>query len=308
MRNSPPKNINYMAAIKPMAIMSAFLLIASVILIVSRGLNLGMDFTGGTTVIVESQQALDPDQVSQSVERSGFSDAVVQHYGSSTNMSIRVPPQSDLESNKVGERIFDDLRAEIGDLELLQVNFIGPQVGDELRDQSGLAVLVATILMAIYVWFRFTNKFGIATVFALVHDVILIVGLFSLMRWQFDLTVLAGVLALIGYSLNDTVVIADRIRENFRFSRETNAKELVNRSINETMSRTIITSLTTMLTLMALLLLGGEVVRGFSLALLIGIVIATYSSIYMLPLCLFMLKVSKDDFLIKEKEEIDEMP
>lgn len=308
MKNRPPMNIDYMAALKPMAALSIALMIASIILIATRGLSLGMDFTGGTTVIVESQHAIDIDAVRETVASAGFDEAVVQHYGSSNDVSIRVPPQSHLDTNKIGKMVFDGLRQHNDELKLLQVNFIGPQVGDELRDQSGLAVLVSAILMAIYVWFRFTNKFGIATVFALIHDVVLIIGLFSLMRWQFDLTVLAGVLALIGYSLNDTVVIADRIRENFKFSRETNVRTLINQSINETMSRTIITSLTTILTLTALLALGGEVVRGFSLALLIGIVIATYSSIYMMPLCLFVLKISKDDFMVTTKQEIDEQP
>ncbi|UWN49105.1 hypothetical protein ASALC70_01300 [Alcanivorax sp. ALC70] len=181
-------------------------------------------------------------------------------------------------------------------------------MGDELRDQSGLAMLMALGLMLVYVWFRFSNKFGIATVAALLHDVIIVLGLFSLVRWPFDLTVLAAVLALIGYSLNDSIVVADRIRENFRNTRETDPHVIVNGAISETLSRTINTSFTTILVLVALFFFGGEVMRAFSEALLVGIFVGTYSSIYVVANLLFTLGVSKEDFLIPEKEEIDEMP
>jgi len=204
--------------------------------------------------------------------------------------------------------VYRTLSGGIDDLQLKQVEFVGPQVGDELRDQSGLAMLMALGLMLVYVWFRFSNKFGIATVAALLHDVIIVLGLFSLVRWPFDLTVLAAVLALIGYSLNDSIVVADRIRENFRNTRETDPHVIVNGAISETLSRTINTSFTTILVLVALFFFGGEVMRAFSEALLVGIFVGTYSSIYVVANLLFTLGVSKEDFLIPEKEEIDEMP
>ena len=199
-------------------------------------------------------------------------------------------------------------RNSIDNLELLKVEFVGPQVGDELRDQSGLAMLMALGLMLVYVWFRFTNKFGVATVAALLHDVIIVLGLFSLLQWHFDLTVLAAILALIGYSLNDSIVVADRIRENFRNTRETDPEKIVNDAINEMLNRTINTSLTTALVLLALFFFGGEVMRSFSEALLVGIVVGTYSSIYVVANLIFTLNVTKEDFLVVEKEEIDEMP
>jgi len=204
--------------------------------------------------------------------------------------------------------VFEAVNAEIDNLELLKVEFVGPQVGDELRDQSGLAMLMALGLMLVYVWFRFTNKFGVATVAALLHDVIIVLGLFSLLQWHFDLTVLAAILALIGYSLNDSIVVADRIRENFRNTRETDPEKIVNDAINEMLNRTINTSLTTALVLLALFFFGGEVMRSFSEALLVGIVVGTYSSIYVVANLIFTLNVTKEDFLVVEKEEIDEMP
>lgn len=303
-----PLNINFMAARKPLGILSLTLIVVSLILLGTRGLNLGMDFTGGTTVVVQGDKAVDIDQVRAVLEGTDFGDTVTQHYGSARDVSIQVPPQQGQDADKVGHLVFDAIQAEIDGLELQKVEFVGPQVGDELRDQSGLAVLVALGLMMVYVWFRFSNKFGVATVLALIHDVIITLGLFSLLRWQVDLTVLAAVLALIGYSLNDSIVVADRIRENFRNSREKDPVKLINRAINDTLSRTINTSLTTMLVLVALLVLGGEVTRGFSEALLVGIFIGTYSSIYVVSNLLFAMKVSKDDFAVVPKEEIDDQP
>jgi len=302
------KMINFMGVRKVLGVMSICLVIASIILLATRGLNLGLDFTGGTNVVVESPADIDIAGARDTLEQAGFEDAVVQQYGSSRDLSIRVPPQDGIEADQVGQRVFQSLAGGIDGLQLKQVEFVGPQVGDELRDQSGLALLMALGLMLVYVWFRFTNKFGIATVAALLHDVIIVLGLFSLLRWPFDLTVLAAVLALIGYSLNDSIVVADRIRENFRNTRETDPHLIVNGAINETLTRTINTSFTTMLVLVALFFFGGEVMRAFSEALLVGIFVGTYSSIYVVANLLFTLGVSKDDFLIPEKEEIDEMP
>ncbi|MCQ6263012.1 protein translocase subunit SecF [Alloalcanivorax profundimaris] len=293
---------------KVLGTLSICLVVASIILLATRGLNLGLDFTGGTTVVVEAPADIDIAQVRQDLEEAGFSDAVVQQYGSARDISVRVAPQEGMEADQVGQNVYQTLSGGIDDLQLKQVEFVGPQVGDELRDQSGLAMLMALGLMLVYVWFRFSNKFGIATVAALLHDVIIVLGLFSLVRWPFDLTVLAAVLALIGYSLNDSIVVADRIRENFRNTRETDPHVIVNGAISETLSRTINTSFTTILVLVALFFFGGEVMRAFSEALLVGIFVGTYSSIYVVANLLFTLGVSKEDFLIPEKEEIDEMP
>ena len=293
---------------KVLGTISIFLVVASIILLATRGLNLGLDFTGGTTVVVEAPTDIDIAQVRKDLEQAGFRDAVVQQYGSARDISVRVAPQEGMEADQVGHNVYRTLSSDIDNLELKQVEFVGPQVGDELRDQSGLAMLMALGLMLVYVWFRFSNKFGIATVAALLHDVIIVLGLFSLVRWPFDLTVLAAVLALIGYSLNDSIVVADRIRENFRNTRETDPHVIVNGAISETLSRTINTSFTTMLVLVALFFFGGEVMRAFSEALLVGIFVGTYSSIYVVANLLFTLGVSKEDFLVPEKEEIDEMP
>ncbi|MBM1143154.1 MAG: protein translocase subunit SecF [Alcanivorax sp.] len=305
---TPTKTINFMGIRKVLGTLSICLVVASIILLATRGLNLGLDFTGGTTVVVEAPADIDIAQVRQDLEEAGFSDAVVQQYGSARDISVRVAPQEGMEADQVGQNVYRTLSGGIDDLQLKQVEFVGPQVGDELRDQSGLAMLMALGLMLVYVWFRFSNKFGIATVAALLHDVIIVLGLFSLVRWPFDLTVLAAVLALIGYSLNDSIVVADRIRENFRNTRETDPHVIVNGAISETLSRTINTSFTTILVLVALFFFGGEVMRAFSEALLVGIFVGTYSSIYVVANLLFTLGVSKEDFLIPEKEEIDEMP
>ena len=217
-------------------------------------------------------------------------------------------PKEGADADEVGHNVFAALKAHNGELELLKVEFVGPQVGDELRDESGTAMLLALGLMMLYVWFRFSNKFGVATVVALFHDVIIVLGIFSLVQWPFDLTVLAAVLALIGYSLNDSIVVADRIREDFRNSRKSDPEQIINDAVNATFSRTINTSLTTLLVLVALFFFGGEVMRSFSEALLVGIAVGTYSSIYVVSNILFMMNVSKEDFIIPEPEEIDEMP
>lgn len=301
-------NINFMGARKPLGILSLLLVVASVVLLVTRGLNLGLDFTGGTTVVVKSPVDVELSQARADLAASGFTDAVVQHYGSPKEVNVRVAPKDGANADEVGYDVFAALKLHNEELELLKVEFVGPQVGDELRDESGTAMLLALGLMMIYVWFRFSNKFGVATVVALFHDVIIVLGIFSLVQWPFDLTVLAAVLALIGYSLNDSIVVADRIREDFRNSRQNEPDKIINSAVNATFSRTINTSLTTLLVLVALYFFGGEVMRAFSEALLVGVFVGTYSSIYVVSNILFMMKVSKEDFLIPEPEEIDEMP
>ena len=301
-------NINFMGARKPLGILSVLLVIASVVLLVTRGLNLGLDFPGGTTVVVKSPVDVELAQARSDLANAGFDDAVVQHYGSPKEVNVRVAPRDGADADEVGYDVFAALKLQNDQLELMKVEFVGPQVGDELRDESGTAMLLALGLMMIYVWFRFSNKFGVATVVALFHDVLIVLGLFSLVQWPFDLTVLAAVLALIGYSLNDSIVVADRIREDFRNSRQNDPDKIINSAVNATFSRTINTSLTTMLVLLALFFFGGEVMRAFSEALLVGVLVGTYSSIYVVSNILFMMNVSKEDFIIPEPEEIDEMP
>ena len=229
-----PMNINFMAARKPLGVLSLALVIISVVLLLTRGLNLGLDFTGGTTVVVKSPTDVELSQARDDLTEAGFGDAVVQHYGSPKEVNIRVAPKDDADADKVGQNVFNVLKEHNADLELLKVEFVGPQVGDELRDESGTAMLLALGLMMLYVWFRFSNKFGVATVLALFHDVIIVLGLFALIQWPFDLTVLAAVLALIGYSLNDSIVVADRIREDFRSTRETDPVAIINGAVNQT--------------------------------------------------------------------------
>lgn len=303
-----PMNINFMAARKPLGVLSLALVVISVALLLTRGLNLGLDFTGGTTVVVKSPVDVELSEVRADLADAGFGDAVVQHYGSPKEVNIRVAPRDGKDADQVGLNVVAVLKGHNPDLEKQKVEFVGPQVGDELRDESGTAMLLALGLMMVYVWFRFSNKFGVATVVALFHDVIIVLGLFSLVQWPFDLTVLAAVLALIGYSLNDSIVVADRIRENFLSSRETDPVGIINGAVNQTFTRTINTSVTTLLVLMALFFFGGEVMRAFSEALLVGVLVGTYSSIYVVSNVLFMMKVSKEDFMIPEPEEVDEMP
>ena len=303
-----PMNINFMAARKPLGVLSLALVVISVALLLTRGLNLGLDFTGGTTVVVKSPVDVELSEVRADLADAGFGDAVVQHYGSPKEVNIRVAPRDGKDADQVGLNVVAVLKNHNPDLEKQKVEFVGPQVGDELRDESGTAMLLALGLMMVYVWFRFSNKFGVATVVALFHDVIIVLGLFSLIQWPFDLTVLAAVLALIGYSLNDSIVVADRIREDFRNSRQTDPVAIINGAVNQTLTRTINTSVTTLLVLVALYFFGGEVMRSFSEALLVGVFVGTYSSIYVVSNILFMMKVSKDDFMVPEPEEVDEMP
>ena len=305
-------NLDFMSVRKPLAFISIVAVIASVVLLGVRGLNLGLDFTGGTLVEVGSAEDIVLDDIRASMEDAGLTEAVVQYFGSSRDVMVRVPPQEDLngieEDDELGQRLYELMAERVPGLELRRVEFVGPQVGDELRDQSGLAMLMALGLMMLYVWFRFTNKFGIATVAALFHDVLVVLGIFSLMQWSFDLTVMAAVLAIIGYSLNDTIVVADHIRDDFQNSRMTDPEAIINQALNKTLSRTLVTSLTTLLVLVSLYLFGGEIMKGFSVALILGVIVGTYSSIYVASNVLMLMKVDKEDFMLPEPEELDEMP
>ena len=289
-------------------IISITLFIISVGFLFFRGLSLGLDFSGGTLIEVSYETPISLEEVRSSLESNGYADSQVVNFGSNLDVLIKVADQSG--NSSVGEDIFNILSNQEIPIELKRVEFVGPQVGDELRDQGGLGMLIALFMILIYVAFRFQYKFALGAVTALAHDVVIILGLFSIFSWDFDLTVLAALLAVIGYSLNDTIVVSDRIRENFRTERVLEPIDMVDLSLNQTLGRTIVTSLTTLLVLFALFIFGGELIRGFSLALIIGVLIGTYSSIYVVANMLMSLTLTQEDLAVPEPEgaDFDGMP
>lgn len=289
-------------------ISSLVLLVLSVGSLSFKGLNLGLDFSGGTLIEVSYEQAADLAEIRDLVFTNGFDDFQVVNFGSNSDVLIKVADKNG--NSQIGDDVFKFLQVADPAIELKRIEFVGPQIGTELRDQGGLGMLVALGMILLYVAFRFQYKFALGAVAALAHDVVIIFGLFSLFSWDFDLTVLAALLAVIGYSLNDTIVVSDRIRENFRGERGYEPDEIVNKSINQTLSRTLITSLTTLLVLLALFFFGGDMIRGFSQALIIGVLIGTYSSIYVVANMLLGLSITQDDLAIPEPEgaEFDDMP
>ncbi|MEM7292422.1 MAG: protein translocase subunit SecF [Pseudomonadota bacterium] len=286
-------------------VVSAVLIVCAITAIVTRGLELGVDFTGGYLIEVAYPEAVEIQPIRQQLDTGGFADAAVQHFGSARDVLVRVSPREGVNSASLSQSILDVLGADGAKIAMRRVEFVGPQVGDELREQGGLAVLYALIGIVIYIWLRFEKKFSIGSVAALVHDVLITVGFFAAFRLEFDLSVLAAILAVIGYSLNDTIVVFDRIRENFRKMRKGTPVEVMNISINQTLSRTVITSTTTLLVLIALFVLGGEVISGFALALIVGVVIGTYSSIYVASTSVLALGITKQDLMPVEKEGAD---
>ena len=301
-------NIPFMSYRRIATIASLLLLVLSIASLGLRGLNLGLDFSGGTLIEVSYEEAADLSDIRDLMYVNGFDDFQVVNFGSNTDVLIKVADKDG--SSQLGDMIFAFLEADDSSIELQRIEFVGPQIGSELRDQGGLGMLVALGMILLYVAFRFQYKFALGAVAALGHDVVIILGLFSLLNWDFDLTVLAALLAVIGYSLNDTIVVSDRIRENFRGERGYEPEEIVNRSINQTLSRTLITSFTTLLVLFALFFFGGEMIRGFSQALIIGVLVGTYSSIYVVANMLLGLSITQDDLAIPEPEglEFDDMP
>ena len=289
-------------------IISITLFIISVGFLFFRGLSLGLDFSGGTLIEVSYETPISLEEVRSSLESNGYADSQVVNFGTNLDVLIKVADQSG--NSSVGEDIFNILSNQEIPIELKRVEFVGPQVGDELRDQGGLGMLIALFMILIYVAFRFQYKFALGAVTALAHDVVIILGLFSIFSWDFDLTVLAALLAVIGYSLNDTIVVSDRIRENFRTERVLEPVDMVDLSLNQTLGRTIVTSLTTLLVLFALFIFGGELIRGFSLALIIGVLIGTYSSIYVVANMLMSLTLTQEDLAVPEPEgaDFDGMP
>lgn len=310
------KVINFMGKRKIALVVSAVLLIVSVVSVATRGLNFGLDFTGGTLVELHFSSAPQTETVRLSLEELGYPGAVVQQFGSDTELLIRLQNDStelgtDGQPINVGEKIADGLSANFdGDVSLMRSEVIGAQIGEELTNDGGLGLLVALAAVFLYVAMRFQTKFSAGAIAALVHDVTIVLGFFSVLQLEFDLTVLAAVLAVIGYSLNDTIVVFDRIRENFRIVREETPEQVINISLSQTLGRTLMTSGTTLLVLLALFFVGGELIHNFSIALLVGIGVGTYSSIYVASALLLSLKVAKEDLMPPEKEgeELDELP
>ncbi|OGT64118.1 MAG: protein-export membrane protein SecF [Gammaproteobacteria bacterium RIFCSPLOWO2_02_FULL_47_50] len=302
-------NFDFMGKRRIACWLSGISSVVLVVLFMVQGLNYGIDFTGGTIVEVGYTQEADLTKVRNILVQSEFSNAVVQYYGAATDVLVRIPPHEGLNSADISNKLIE-LLGSSQSIEIRRVEFVGPQVGDELREDGGLAMIYALLGILLYVAIRFQTRFAIGAVVATVHDVIITVGFFVVTRMEFDLTVLAAVLAVIGYSLNDTVVVFDRIRENFHKLRKATPVEVMNVSLNETLSRTIMTGLTTLLVLVALFLFGGETLLAFSTALIIGILIGTYSSIYIASPVTLALGVSKQDLMpvVKEGTEADNRP
>lgn len=289
---------------------SGALILISIVSLVLQGLNFGIDFTGGVLLEVNYPSAVQLQDVRRTLANAGYVDAQVQSFGTASDVLIRLPPVGKNEDGEeLANKVMKDLRAKVPGVELRRNDFVGPQVGQNLAEDGGLAVLFTLIMVFGYVMLRFRWKFAAGAIAALIHDVTITVGFFSVFQFTFDLTVLAAVLAVIGYSLNDTIVIYDRIRENFRTMRRGSAIEIIDTSINQTLSRTIVTALTTLLTLIALFFLGGDSVSGFALALIVGIVIGTYSSVYIASAAALELDVSPTDLQpAKRPAELDALP
>ena len=304
-------NINFMGNRKIWLTFSSILMIISIVSLAVNGLKLGIDFTGGTLIEVGYQKAVDLTVLRNTLDESGFGDATVQNFGTAKDVLIRLKPHEGVSSADLSAKVLEAINKTTAEpASVRRVEFVGPQVGDDLAEDGFLALLYSTIGILIYVAWRFEWKFSAGAVIATFHDVIVTLGVFSVFGLEFDLTVLAAILALIGYSLNDTIVVYDRIRENFRDLRKVSTEEIMNISINVTLSRTIMTSLTVILVLLSLFFLGGETIRNFSIALLFGVVFGTYSSIFIASPMALLLGISPEDLMIPVKEgvEIDNRP
>jgi preprotein translocase subunit SecF len=300
--------INFMAQRKVGLWVSSILTVTSILLVLIRGLNFGIDFTGGVLVEVHYPQAVQLDEVRSDLAQANYENPVVQFFGTSEDVLIRLPPTAETNSAKVSTAILDALHTSQPQVELRRIEFVGPQVGEELTKDGSLALLLAFIGIAVYIMFRFEWKFSVGAVAALIHDAIMVLGFLSLTWIEFDLTTVAAILALIGYSNNETIVIFDRVRENLLAQRRMEILDVVNLSVNQTLLRSVITHLTTLLVLTALLTVGGKSVHSFSSALIVGVIVATYSSIYVSTGLAVVLGVSREDLLPAEKTEVDEIP
>ncbi len=296
-------SIDFMGKRRFAMILSAVMLAVSLGALVTKGLNFGIDFTGGTLIEVGYPEGVELDGIRSALADAGFGSPQVQHFGSSRDVLVRIAPQAGKDSVELSKNAMDVLRAQNAAMEMRRVEFVGPQVGEELTEQGALAMIYALIGILIYIMVRFQWRFAPGAVVALIHDVLIIIGFFALFQFDFDLTVLAALLAVIGYSLNDTIVVFDRIRENFRRMRKGTSVEIINTSINQTFSRTLMTSITTLLVLTSLFVFGGEVIHTFSLALILGVVVGTYSSIYVASAVTLALGVTKADLMPAPVEE-----
>lgn len=304
------ETVNFMGLRIPAMVLSTLLIIASIVSLGVNSLNWGLDFTGGTLIEVGYEQSADLTKIRHQLIDADFEDAIVQNFGNSQDVLIRIAPRDGVKSATIGDQVLQALRVDGDGVDMRRIEFVGPNVGEQLTEQGGLAMLVALLCILVYVAMRFEWRFALGSVSALVHDVILTLGLFSFLQLEFDLTVLAAVLAVIGYSLNDTIVVCDRIRENFRKIRKGEPNEIVNISLTQTFNRTIITSLTTVLVLVALFYKGGALIHGFATALLFGVIVGTYSSIYIASSVALALGISKEDLMPPqvEKEGADQDP
>ncbi|HEY5623093.1 MAG TPA: protein translocase subunit SecF [Gammaproteobacteria bacterium] len=313
-------SINFMGPRRLALAVSIVAIIVSIASLATRGLELGLDFTGGILIVVRYDQPADLEGIRGLLETSGYEGAVVQNFGTATDVQIRLPPaeaataavadddDSVEDAADFAAEVIATLRSAAPDVERLRADNVSAQIGEELVDNGGLALLFVLIMVFFYIVLRFRWKFAAGANAALVHDVLITFGFFSIVGLEFNQSVLAAILAVIGYSLNDTIVVYDRIRENFRMMRRGTAEAIINTSINQTLSRTIITGVTTLLVLIALLVLGGEAVKGFAIALIVGIVVGTYSSIYVASAAALFLDVSPMDLMPPKREEIDDMP
>lgn len=300
------KQINFMGYRKPAMILSLLLIVISFAGLWVKGLNFGIDFTGGTLVELAYEEAADVDAIRSTLVKNGYESATVQNFGSAEEVLIRIAPMEGMNSAQISNQVMTALKTDHSEpFELRRVEFVGPQVGDELTEDGALALIYALIGVLIYVALRFEFRFSVGAVSALIHDVVITLGVFAWTQAQFDLTVLAALLAVIGYSLNDTIVVFDRVRENFRTVRDGSPEEVSNLAINQMLARTLMTSFTTLLVLIALFVLGGEVIHYFALALIIGVVVGTYSSTFVASSIALSLGVSKEDLMQPVKEGVD---
>lgn len=300
------KTIKFLSIRKFTTIMSIVLILASALSLMSKGLNLGIDFTGGIQIEISFENAPNIENVRSNLGSGGYDDAIVQNSGSSQDLMVRIPPRDGITNKKVGEDVIGMLQASDNSVTLKSSEYISAQVGEELTEQGGLAMIFALIMIMIYIVFRFQWKFSIGAVLALIHDVMITLGIFSFFQLTFDLSVLAAILAVVGYSLNDTIVIYDRIRENFRSMRTAETLNILNSAITQTIKRTIITSSTTLLVLLSLFVFGGSSLEGFSIALIVGVLIGTYSSIFVASTSIFYLDISTTDLIPVKREEVDD--
>ena len=294
--------INFMRPRKIASVLSILMVVLSIFSLSFKGLNAGLDFTGGTLIEIKLSQSTNLEEIREVLSSKLEDDFQVSYFGSEQDVLIKIPGGSE---NNLSDEIVSALKNSF-QFDLRRKDFIGPQIGEELRDQGGLGILAAMLVMMVYIMFRFQFKFAIGALLALVHDVLIVLGFFSIFYIGFNLTVLAAILAVIGYSLNDTIVVSDRIRENYRRKRKSDNVDVINRSLNQMLGRTLITSLTTLLVLFALLILGGDFIQNFAIALICGVIVGTYSSIYVLCNNLILMNLNFEDLAIKKSETYDD--